>query len=43
LAEDIPSLMGIGAYGVAISGALTFSESREEIIQFITQKQEAYV
>jgi len=42
-AEDIPSLMATGAYGVAISGALTFSESREEIIQFITQKQEAYV
>ncbi|RZK76628.1 MAG: thiamine phosphate synthase [Pedobacter sp.] len=43
LAEDIPSLMAVGAYGVAISGAITFSESREEIIQLIIKQQKAYV
>ena len=43
LAEDIPSLIAVGAYGVAISGAITFSESREEIIQLIIKQQKAYV
>lgn len=43
LAEDISSLMAIGAYGIAISGALTFSERREETLKFIIKQQAAYV
>lgn len=43
LAEDIPSLMSVGAYGVAISGAITFSDSRKETIQLIIKQQKAYV
>jgi thiamine-phosphate pyrophosphorylase len=43
LPEDVPSLRAVGAFGIAFSGALTFSDHPQETLKAIIQQQTAYV